>query len=274
MTGRINIKILLDERMVGTQDEANMIRSLVEERDIIMENSGEKTELTWEVVSVKLMEGGIEWTGSVFNSHPMYLPSAAWTQKFNDLHDDPNTYVLIVFHPSNWKDPDHIIGGLNRFETGILNPRIGWTVRNWRHTIIHEMLHHFDNRAAKFPGVDFNAAVGTNKSGVVVNGWDWVVVHEDYNNQYAGFFNYLWSRIADEIAVIYPYPSYNGDMTNSLTWEEIEVLSWSVFGRAADEGMRGYVGQSLAFTLGEWDSSPEGLAKKSLLQAAQAFKPL
>ena len=89
---KIHIKIILDDRMVGTQAERNMLRALVEERDIIDEQTNHKVELAWSVViTTRFSSGDVEWTGSMFNGHPMYIPSASWVAMIDRLHDEPNT---------------------------------------------------------------------------------------------------------------------------------------------------------------------------------------
>lgn len=201
MKSLINLKMVVDERMATEPAHDDMIEALERLKHRIEVSSDYDVSIAWSIVYTRWDIGDVEWTGSMFNGHPMYIPSASWAQRLNDMYDEENTSVMLVFHPSGWKDPDHIIGGINYFQTQVLNPRTNWSIGAWELTIEHELLHSFDNRG---PHIKWHEVVGTNNAGNPVNNWDFDVVHESYQGQWVGIFNYIWDRAADEIAIIYP----------------------------------------------------------------------
>ena len=207
MKALIYIKIVMDERMVGTTAEIRMKQGFERWKVDVERESKGALSIAWSVVASAVFgQGDIEWTGYTYNGHPAYMPSATWSERINALYDAPNTYVILVFHPVNWKDPDHIIGGLNNFQTAILNPREAWSPGSWRITLEHECLHHFDNRGNT---INWPAAIGKNNMGAIVKNWDNDVVHETWSGttQHRNDFLYVWrnNAVVEALSTIYPY---------------------------------------------------------------------
>lgn len=206
MIGEVKLRMVVDTALEGTGMHDRMQSALERLRDEVKRLTGGQIGVSWTYIYHDYDENDISWVSGTYNGSPHHYPTAGWVSSMNAQYDDENTSVMLVIHPGNWKNPDAIIGGINYFQTQVIHPMEYWSIGAWKLTLEHELLHSFDNRAAQFPGVDFNAAVGKNRSGKVITNWDADVVHEAWpNGAHINIFDYVWDRAVDEIATIYPY---------------------------------------------------------------------
>lgn len=204
----IKIRPVLDRDMRRTNRIVRywrwMARSLKVLQDEVLRLTAGKV-LIWYPTTPRLDDfDDIQWAPASFGGKRFWIPSASWVQKKNDEHDAPNTAVILVIGPERWRDPDFVIGGLNTFETQVIHPSDRWRLGAWKKTIEHELLHSFDNTARR-KGIRIEDAVQTNRAGRWVRNWDEDVVHERYpSGEYTYRYDYVWPRIADVLANIYP----------------------------------------------------------------------
>lgn len=209
--------MVVDTKMKNTPMQDTMLAALnVLSQEVSRLSEGALGVLS-EVVYHPYDENAIQWQSGTYNGSSHYYPTAGWVQQMNNQYDEDNVAVQLVIHPDNWKPPLAIIGGINYFQTQVIHPMSYWSLASWKITIEHELMHHFDNRAAEFPGVNFNTAVGQNRQGKTITNWDADVVHEAYpGGGHINIFDYVWDRAVDEIATIYPYTGEEDDMAKPL----------------------------------------------------------
>lgn len=260
--GMLKLRLLVDKDLIDTTAQVRMMRALEKQRAMVLAATDGRLGTEWELIPYSFRIEDIPWTQNSVKGLLLWTPAAHYVQEMTDAYRGDASFLQMMIHQGNWKPSPGNIGGFNMFETQVLKVDPAWGVYSWFVTLEMELAHSFDQIIQNRLGININSRFD-------VSYYDRDVVH-GADPRYNEFdYGHVYKELQNELIEIYPYMA-----VDKLTWEEIEVLSWSVFGRAADEGMKGYVGKSMIFTLSEWEKSAEGIAKKFLLQAAQAFKPL
>lgn len=271
---KANVKVILvvDYDLIGTEMHVDMERAMAQLHKEVFQLTEGQTGITWQIVYHAFNENDIAWVSGTYNGKLHYYPTAAWVQSINDRYDQKNASVMLVIHPDNWKDPDARIGGINYFETQIIHPMPYWKWYSaWKLTIEHELLHSFDNRQTRFPGVDFVKAVPHNKGGNPVVVWDRDVVHETWPNslQHRNTFDYVWDQTVEEVAAIYPNEQTMVDHAKLVQITNEILLRDPIPGE--DDA---YIGRPEAEVRAEVGATGERMKIIALVGAARLVSPL